>query len=208
MSGYIGREDADREDGFRATGARIFLCALAISAYHRRSADRLSGGGVPWREEGLLMILALRLSGLALWLSTGAYLTNPRSMRWSRLPLPAPVRWAGAGTGIASLPLLLWLFRSIGGNITPTVATRPGHTLVTHGPYRWVRHPLYSVGSLLFGSLAVLSANWFIGLSTLSTLALLLLRLPKEERKLAERFGREYEAYTERTGKLMPRLRR
>ena len=115
--------------------------------------------------------------------------------------------WLGAGLGIIALPLLYWLFSSIGLNITDTVATRNNHTLVTHGPYRWVRHPLYSVGTLLFVSIGLLAANWFIIVSSLLGLGMLMIRLPKEEAKLIERFGDEYRDYMKRTGTLLPRLK-
>ncbi len=120
----------------------------------------------------------------------------------------APVRWTGAGLGAATLPLALWIFRTIGENITPTVETREKHELVTGGPYRWVRHPLYAVGTSFFLSLALVAANWFMGLASLVVLAMLLIRLPKEEEKLIERFGDEYHAYMERTGRLLPRIGR
>jgi protein-S-isoprenylcysteine O-methyltransferase Ste14 len=57
---------------------------------------------------------------------------------------------------------LRWLFSSIGSSITQTVATKKDHELITHGPYGWVRHPLYSVGTLMFMALALVAANWFI----------------------------------------------
>jgi len=158
--------------------------------------------------EGLTTAVALRSSGLVLMLSVVAYLVNPRWMRWSRLDLPAPLRWSGAGLGAVSLALTLWIFRTIGKNITSTVETREEHELVTGGPYRWVRHPLYTVGTSFFVLLGIVAANWFMGLASLSVLVMLLIRLPKEEEKLIERFGDEYRAYIERTGRLLPRIKR
>ena len=98
------------------------------------------------------------------------------------------------------------VFRTFGKNITPTVETREKHELVTDGPYHWVRHPLYTVGTSFFASLSLLAANWFMGLASLSVLVMLLVRLPKEEAKLIERFGDEYREYMRRTGSLLPRL--
>ena len=190
---------------FRATAAALLASAFAISVYHRRNAERI-GGGVSWEEEGLPTVVATRASGLALWLSAVAYAANPRWMHWSSVDLPAGVRWSGAFLGAASLPLAHWLFSSIGENVTHTVQTRERHKLVTQGPYRWVRHPLYSVGTLFFFSFGVLAANWFVLLSTLSTLGMVAARLPREEEKLIERFGEEYRAYARRTGRLLPRL--
>ncbi len=52
-----------------------------------------------------------------------------------------------------------------------------------------------------------LAANWFMGLASLSALLMLLVRLPKEEAKLIERFGDEYREYMRRTGSFFPRLK-
>jgi protein-S-isoprenylcysteine O-methyltransferase Ste14 len=49
---------------------------------------------------------------------------------------------------------------------------------------------------------------WFMGLASLVVLVMLLIRLPKEEEKLIERFGDEYRSYMKRTGRLLPRLER
>ena len=194
-----------RSEGiFRAAATGLLAGATAISVYHRHRARRI-GGAVSLEAEGVPIVVALRLAGLALWLSLAAYLLNPRWMRWSAVRLPVGLRWLGAAVGAAALPLAFWVFRSIGTNITPTVATREEHSLVTSGPYRWVRHPLYSVGTLLFLSLALVLANWFVGLMGLVVLALLMLRLPREEAELVARFGDEYRAYMARTGRLLPR---
>jgi protein-S-isoprenylcysteine O-methyltransferase Ste14 len=195
------------ESIFRGIAATLLVAALSVSTYHRHRAEQASEEKISWREEGLPTIIALRSSGLALLLSVMAYLLNPRWMKWSSLRLPAWLRWSGAGLGAACLPLSYWVFSTIGKNITPTVETRENHELVTNGPYRWVRHPMYSVGTSFFISLSVLAANWLMGLASLLVLAMLLVRLPKEEAKLIERFGNEYREYMKRTGRFFPRLK-
>ena len=196
-----------KESLFRATAAALFVTGVSISGYHRRKADKEGGEEVSLREEGLPTVIALRGSGLAFALSLTSYVLNPRWMRWSSLELPSGIRWAGAGIGAATLPIHWWIFESIGKNITPTVETREKHELVTNGPYRWVRHPLYTSGFTFFLSLSLVAANWFMGLASLSALLLILARLPKEEEKLIERFGDEYREYMKRTGALVPRLK-
>ena len=197
-----------RESIFRSVTAVLLVTAAAISGYRRHRAEQAGEDEISLQGEGLTAAVALRSSGLVLMLSVVAYLVNPRWMRWSSLDLPAPLRWSGAGLGAVSLALTLWIFRTIGKNITSTVETREEHELVTGGPYRWVRHPLYTVGTSFFVSLGIVAANWFMGLASLSVLVMLLIRLPKEEKKLIERFGDEYRAYIERTGRLLPRIKR
>ncbi len=190
---------------FRIIASIIFVVGLLISGYHRHKAET-SGERVSWKEENPVVMVLLRISGLALWLSVILYMINPRWMRWAQLEIPQTLRWVGVGIGTVSLPLLYWLFSSIGTNITQTVATKQEHELITHGPYRWVRHPLYSVGTLMFMAFALMAANWFIGVASLMVLVMLMIRLPKEEEKLIERFGDEYRAYMKRTGRFIPRL--
>ncbi|HEY5901339.1 MAG TPA: isoprenylcysteine carboxylmethyltransferase family protein [Anaerolineales bacterium] len=194
------------EISFRIAALVIFLTGVSISIYHRRKADVESEETVSARDEGRLMFLSLRLGGLVLWFSVLAYLINPDWLAWSRIGLPAALRWAGVGLGLICDLLILWLFRSLGNSISPTVATRREHRLVTMGPYRYVRHPLYSVGTLFFLSLALMADSWFIGVLAILALMLLRLRIPNEEAHLVARFGDEYRAYRQTTGMLLPRI--
>ena len=201
---------AESEQPFRAVGALLLLSAFAISGYHRRKARQSdpSVEAAAVEEEGVHLFVALRVAGFTMWGSVALYLLRPRWMRWAQLPLPRRLRWLGALLAALTVPLFQWMFRSIGTNISPTVAIRREHQLVVKGPYRWVRHPLYSLGTLFVLSLALLAANWFIALAGAIAFPILMARLPKEEEKLLERFGDEYREYMARTGRLFPRFRR
>ena len=169
------------ENIFRIFAAITLVIGLSISVYFRRKADVDSGEKVSWKKEGILIILLLRIGGLVLWLSMLGYLIYPPLLAWSKFGLPVWIRWLGVGLGIVSLPLIYWMFRSLGAGITPTVATRKDHKLVTAGPYRWIRHPLYTFGTLFFLSFALMADSWFIAVMALVAIALLSIRLPKEE---------------------------
>lgn len=191
---------------FRYFALAIFVVGVLVGGYYRYKAEK-AGEPISWNEEGAVVMVLLRVFGVIGWLSVLTYLINPAWMNWSEMPLPDGARWVGVGTGIVSVPLLYWLFKSIGRNITQSVKTRKEHQLVTSGPYRWVRHPLYSVGTLLFLSFALMASNWFIALSSLLGLVMLMVRLPKEEQNLIEKFGDEYKNYMKRTGRLIPKIR-
>jgi protein-S-isoprenylcysteine O-methyltransferase Ste14 len=90
--------------------------------------------------------------------------------------------------------------------ITPAIATRKEHKLVTAGPYRWIRHPLYTFGTLFFLSFALMADSWFIAVMALVAIVLLSIRLPKEEALLIEKFGDEYRGYMKCTGRFFPKL--
>jgi len=145
---------------------------------------------------------------LPLFLAIVAYVINPAWMAWSSVAAPVWVRWMGGVLGLAIVPLTYSVFRAIGRNISETVLTKETHELVTDGPYRWVRHPLYTVGSLLLTAISLLTANWFIGLMTLLAIVMIaLVVIPREEANLIETFGDAYRTYKKRTGRLLPRLR-
>jgi protein-S-isoprenylcysteine O-methyltransferase Ste14 len=191
---------------FRIIAILLFLSGTSVSLYYRRKADRTSGEAISLRKEGWPVLIALRLSGLGLWVSVIAYMLNPGWMSWASLPLPVWVRWGAVGLAAVAWALTVWMFRSLGNNITPTVVTRREHKLVTAGPYRWIRHPLYTFATSFYVSLGLIAANWLIPLLAGLIFILLAVRTPNEEQKLVEKFGDEYRRYMERTGRFLPRL--
>ena len=194
------------ENVFRIFAAAIFITSLSIYIYFRSKADTESGEKVSWEKEGIFMIFALRIGGLVLWLSMIGYLIYPPVLAWSQVDLPEWVRWLGVGLGVACTFLIYWMFSSIGAGITPTVATRSEHKLVTNGPYHWIRHPLYTFGTTLFLSFALMADSWFIALMAVLAIVILSLRLPKEEALLIEKFGDEYCEYMKQTGRYLPKI--
>jgi protein-S-isoprenylcysteine O-methyltransferase Ste14 len=194
------------ENFFRITAAVILITGMSISIYFRRKADRVSGEKLSRKVDGTPMMTAIRFGGLILWLSPFVYLANPAWMNWSKLGLPESVRAFGAVIGILCVLGIYWLFSSIGTGITPTSATRREHKLVTHGIYRYIRHPLYTIGSSLFISFGMMADNWYIAVLGLLTFILMAVRTPKEEANLIEKFGDEYREYMKRTGRFLPRV--
>jgi protein-S-isoprenylcysteine O-methyltransferase Ste14 len=192
------------ESAFRLIVIAVFVTNLSITLYHRLQAMK-SGEKISRAEEGKLILSLRAVSGLGLWLAILAYVIFPKSLAWSMISLPSSLRWMGAGIAFLNVPLLYWVMHNWGNNITDTVFIRANHTLVTTGPYRWVRHPFYVV---LFGSfiaLTLVSANWFIGIMTLFLFLVLIKRTDREEAKLIERFGEAYRDYMRRTGRFLPR---
>jgi protein-S-isoprenylcysteine O-methyltransferase Ste14 len=195
------------EDRCRWILAAIMGVGVAMSIYYRLRADR-ARGAVRRREDNALFRAAQVVFGVCAIGGLIVYLVNPAWMRWAQLDLPAGLRLAGGALGLLSLAGFYWVFRHLGENVTPTAQIRQEHTLVTTGPYRWVRHPMYATGLMLFASYFLLSANWFVGAACGLAFLMLIIRLPTEERNLVERFGDEYRAYMRRTGQLWPRRRR
>lgn len=193
------------EDPFRIALIVVVVPTLVIGVYHRIQAAS-SGERISHKEEGYVFAAVLRLAGLCLGISTIGYLLFPLSFRWASMPLHPAARWFGVVTGAGCSLLMYWTLSSLGKNLTDTVVTRAKATLVTHGPYRWVRHPFYVTATLLMVSVTLLTANWLIGTCSLLVLGMLAVRTPKEERMLIERFGQPYRDYISRTRRFLPRI--
>jgi protein-S-isoprenylcysteine O-methyltransferase Ste14 len=137
-----------------------------------------------------------------------AFLVDPGSMAWASFYLPNWMRWCGAALGLATGGLIIWTFRSLGHNLTDTVVTRRDATLITHGPYRWVRHPFYAAFASGVIANTLLTANAFLAIAGTAAFLMIVARTSIEEQKLVERFGRNYLDYMQRTGRFLPRIRR
>ena len=194
----------DLDQTFRMMLITGALVMFPIMIYHRLKSQATGETLDRW-QEGPFILFTLRPIGLAAMLGLIAYMIDPSWMRWSSVPLPAAVRWAGVGLGVIAGGLLFWTLRSLGTNLTDTVVTRRAHTLVTTGPYRWVRHPFYGAVGLTLLANALAAANWFILLTGGLALVLLVARTRIEEQKLLERFGDSYRVYMGRTGRFLPR---
>lgn len=191
---------------FRLILALGMAAFLPVALYHR-VRSQASGEALDRSQEGLFILLTLRPLGLATMAGLVAFVLDPAWMAWSSLPLPVALRWAGVAVGVPTVALGIWTFRSIGRNITDTVVTRREHTLVTSGPYRYVRHPFYVTTALALVANSLTTANWFIALTGAGALALMIVRTTTEEAKLVERFGDDYRRYMAGTGRFFPRLR-
>jgi len=194
-----------QENTFRLLIFLLMAATFSVSATFRRKADQ-NDEKTTFEEENPVLLKLRSIGALLMYGSIFAYLAYPPSMQWAQVNLPPGVRWAAMGVMAALVPLFYWLFKSLGNNITPTVSIRKEHTLVTSGPYRWVRHPLYTFGTIFILAIAFASANGFILGIGLLTLIPLVLRTPLEEQRLLETFGDDYRTYMNKTGRYLPKL--
>jgi protein-S-isoprenylcysteine O-methyltransferase Ste14 len=191
---------------FRLLFFVILSSTFLISATYRKRA-RDAGEVIERQEEGLTALLFRMGFALPLLAAILLYIFYPRAIGWSQIQLPVWLRALGAGVGIICVPIILWVFRSIGRNISETVLTKSEHELVTQGPYRWVRHPLYATSLLLLLSLSLVAESWFIfGYSVIGLIVFRFVVIPAEEAHLIASFGAAYQNYKSRTGALFPKL--
>jgi methanethiol S-methyltransferase len=109
--------------------------------------------------------------------------------------------------GLALLTLLVgllqtgpWSFLGLQQLISPSTGEAP--SLVIHGLYRWVRHPLYSAGLAFIWLAPVMT--WNLLAFNLGLSLYLVIGATFEERKLVHEFGQTYIRYRERTPMLIP----
>jgi protein-S-isoprenylcysteine O-methyltransferase Ste14 len=168
------------------TGERILADRAAL---HR---EGLLARGIAW----LFLLLLAALVG-HLWVQGG-------SVRRFAFPAPGWLRWAGFVLGIASVGLFAWTHEVLGRFWSPYLQLRPGHRLITAGPYARIRHPMYSAILGWMISLGLVAGNWiplvFAAMCTLN----FMLRIQGEEKMMLQQFGDEYRAYMKRTGRLLP----
>ncbi len=197
----------DNELIFRIILGILFLITLLTRRYYERQAAATAEGGLLQDRDDQRMIavqsVLLTISLIALIV----YVINPGWMDWSTIELPDWLRWIGAIPGIFGAVLLVWTHRVLGLNFFGGMKIREEHQLIRGGPYRWMRHPMYTAFILLGLGFTLLSGNWLIGGAWLSaTILVIATRMAAEEGMMVKQFGEEYEDYRRRTGRLLPRL--
>lgn len=184
----------------------LIIAFVANRAYYTRKFGQPEEETVRSRERNATSTAAGLLAVLAL-LSSLAYIVNPAWMAWSALPLPVWLRWFGVALALAGFGLLQWSHRALGRNWSDAPRLLRQQSFVSDGPYRRIRHPIYTAFLMILGATLFISANWFIGLAWIGMTSLeVASRMRFEEEIMAERFGDDYIAYMNRTGRLLPRL--
>ncbi|MCI0520032.1 MAG: isoprenylcysteine carboxylmethyltransferase family protein [Chloroflexi bacterium] len=182
-----------------------FLAFVVIRGAYRRMAEKTQGK-IEYREGKLHMAVRLFI-GLPYILSLFVYIFRPDWFAWAGFSLPLWARWLGAAAALVSVPLIWWVQWALGSNFSTTLHVRQEHTLVTHGPYHWVRHPMYTVLFIQIAGYLLLTANWLLGGIPLVALTLIVVtRVRNEEAVMTEKFGAAYRAYILRTGRFLPRI--
>ena len=198
---------------FRIMLGLALAAMLVIRKYYERRAAQIEKESLAEDRDRRtrVFIVGFVIAVGLLMLSTIAGLIRviyPPWMAWSALGLPGWLRWAGLLLTAAGTLLLYWTHRTLDLNFFGGAKLRQEHRLITDGPYRLARHPMYTAFLTLGLGYGLVAANWFIGLTWLiSTVGILFERLHKEEIMLLEQFGDEYREYMKKTGRFLPRVK-
>ncbi len=181
---------------------------------------RLATGSILERPRGPLLAAAVNGFNLFFLLVVnplaGALLIARRldAADPTRIPAAAPrlvlgLETLGLALYLSGFALMGWALVTLGRNYQlGGCAPRPGDTMVAVGPYRFVRHPMYTAALLIACGLACLTQSGACLVVFCAYLVLILLLLPAEEEGLRHAYGDRYAAYRRATGMLLPSLSR
>jgi protein-S-isoprenylcysteine O-methyltransferase Ste14 len=120
------------------------------------------------------------------------------------MPESSSLRWSGLVLVVAGFTLIVWTTVELGRQYSVYITLQQDHKLITSGPYRYIRHPRYLGVMLVALGMALLFRSWIALLALPFLLALLIFRLTDEEKLLREEFGPQWEAYVQRSWRLVP----
>jgi len=190
---------------------RVLLPILIISfaahrGYYVKFHSQPESDTMKQREEGVASKLA-GLLGMAGFISVVAYTIKPSWLAFANLSFPLWLRWAGVGIAFIGFALLQWAQVTLANSWSDTPRMMKEQTLITSGPYRKIRHPIYTAFILILGSPFLISASWLIGLCWLGMTVLeVISRINFEEALMIEFFGEQYRKYMKKTGRLFPKV--
>jgi protein-S-isoprenylcysteine O-methyltransferase Ste14 len=196
----------ETETIFRIVLPLLIIAFVAHRGYYASKHKETAESTLKKREEGPASKLAgiLGLVGLAALL---AYIIKPNWVSWASLPFPTWLRWTSLGLPATGFALLQWSQNALGKNWSDNPRMIKGQGLITSGPYRIIRHPIYAAVFLILGSTFFLSANWLIGLGWIGMIILeVSSRIRYEESLMLEYFGNQYREYMKTTGRFLPRM--
>ena len=125
----------------------------------------------------------------------------------AKFDMPMQARLKVVGVALCTLGLALQFLSHLylGTNWSTKVEIQASQKLCVGGVYSQVRHPMYTAFLAFAAGLLFLTANWLVGLSYITSVAVVVFsRLTPEEDMMAARFGQEYDTYRARTGALVP----
>ena len=131
----------------------------------------------------------------------------------NRLPYPLSIRvvlqtaigaWAGMILCVAGLGFAIWARVVIGRNWSGAVTLKEDHQLVDRGPYRLVRHPIYTGILLMYVATAIVLGHLAGCIGVVIVFGSFWIKLIREERVMLNQFPGEYTAYRQRVKRLIP----
>ncbi|KAB2865148.1 MAG: isoprenylcysteine carboxylmethyltransferase family protein, partial [Anaerolineae bacterium] len=165
------------------------------------NVGRTGGKGTKLVRQQQIAVVLLQIISLAMVIVIPA--TDHHDIAILR---PDAVRYLGLLIYPLGFFITNWSEHSLGKQFSVQVTIQEGHQLITNGPYRMLRHPRYLGIMLMNLGLALIFASW-VGLAIVVVLiGVLLWRIRDEEALMRQEFGAEWDAYAEKSWRLIPYL--
>ncbi len=181
---------------------RIYYRSKVARKESQSKTETTRKQGIGWA--GVILSIGI----LGMFASLIIYFLLPLWSLWFHLPFPSFLRWIGIILGICTLPLIIWIHRTLGRYYAAELRVIDEHVIITAGPYSRVRHPMYTVFILITLSILLIIANLFVTIFALLIIIMLYPISKREEQMLITQFGDHYRDYMQRTGRFLPPLRR
>lgn len=196
----------ETETIFRILLPILIVAFAAHRGYYVKNHSEPEEATLKKREERTVSRIA-SLLGMAGFISLIVFIINPNWLAFASLSFPFWLRWTGVGITLVGFALLQWSQVTLGKSWSDTPRMMKEQTLITSGPYRTIRHPIYTAFILILGSTLFISSNWLIGLCWVGmTLLEVVSRIGFEEALMVEYFGEQYHEYMKKTGRLFPKV--
>ena len=117
------------------------------------------------------------------------YVFAPPWMGWARLPIPLFFQWLGVVIALGSNALFIWVHRTLDRQWSLSLRIKTEHQLITSGPYRYVRHPMYTALGIYTLGMILVSADILLLIFLMISLGYNIHRVDREEQMLIEEFG-------------------
>jgi len=154
------------------------------------------------------------------WLQRGAYVL-PLVFAWWLLARPgarygwlgtrlvgggSALEWVGVALTAAGVAVAFWARWHLGTNWSGVVTLKEGHELIRTGPYRRIRHPIYTgILLALFGTM--LEIREVRGLIAVAIVWIsFYVKARREESFLAQEFGERFREHAQHTGMFLPKM--
>jgi protein-S-isoprenylcysteine O-methyltransferase Ste14 len=112
----------------------------------------------------------------------------------------------GVTVAVVGIALAIWARWHLGENWSATVTLKEGHELISSGPYRYMRHPIYSGMLLAFVGTALALGEYRALISVGIVLVAFYTKAKKEELFLTQEFGEKFREHSRRTGMFLPKF--
>lgn len=190
----------------------IFIVFLGAKKILDIKSDQLNPGRTVMADASRLIkrhkifVRLFKVTLFAYAISVMAHLMQVINIGWLQIGLADSLRIISFFVGISSVLFLNWVYLHLAGNWAKPEQLRKKHKIVTTGPYKWLRNPMYLAGELWLLSLIMITNFWPLIPFLPYAHYLFYKRAKLEEKILLQRFGNQYLKYKKRTNMFIPRI--